>query len=88
MVVLLGRRGGRYLPTIAFRNMPAAEAALQRLAACAARRGARAEVVGSLLIIIDGKEAFALTITPCWPRGEGGRAGAAVPAAVAGMPCP
>ncbi|MDW8008447.1 MAG: hypothetical protein RMK67_02645 [Chloroflexota bacterium] len=87
MVVLLGRRGGRYLPTIAFRNMPAAEAALQRLAACAARRGARAEVVGSLLII-DGKEAFALTITPCWPRGEGGRAGAAVPAAVAAMPCP
>ena len=87
MVVLLGRRSGRYLPTIAFRNLPAAEAALARLAACAARRGARAEVVGSLLII-DGKEAFALTITPHWPRGEGGQAGAAVPAAVAVTPCP
>ncbi len=66
MIVLLRRTPRGWRPCLEFPNLPDAEIALGRLAARAAQRGRRAEVVGSLLLI-DGCPAFALTITPEWP---------------------
>jgi len=66
MVVLLRRSPMGFRPCLEFPNLPAAQAALLRLAARAAHRGRRAEVVGSLLLM-DGRPAFALAITAEWP---------------------
>lgn len=75
MVVLLARGRRSWRPCASFPNLPAAEAALTRLAARAQAKGHEAEVVGSLLLI-DGQEAFAITVTgePCpepWARPAG-----------------
>jgi|FaiFalDrversion3_1042247.scaffolds.fasta_scaffold41175_2 hypothetical protein len=66
MVVLLRRCPGGWRPWLEFSNLPAGEAALLRIAARIAQGGRNAEVVGALLLV-EGRPAFALTVTAEWP---------------------